>query len=75
MLDNGNQGCGLQAGAACARPVFVPGFGAHHFLCPYMPFSSLGLSPALARAASELGFDQPTPIQSQAIPAIVQGRD
>ena len=40
-----------------------------------MPFSSLGLSPALARAASELGFDQPTPIQSQAIPAIVQGRD
>ena len=40
-----------------------------------MPFSSLGLSPALARAAHELGFDQPTPIQSQAIPAIVQGRD
>ena len=40
-----------------------------------MPFSSLGLSPALARAASELGFDQPTPIQAQAIPAIVQGRD
>ncbi|WP_315129359.1 DEAD/DEAH box helicase [Comamonas antarctica] len=40
-----------------------------------MPFSSLGLSPALARAASELGFAQPTPIQSQAIPAIVQGRD
>ncbi len=40
-----------------------------------MPFSSLGLSPALARAASELGFAQPTPIQSQAIPAIVQRRD
>ena len=40
-----------------------------------MPFSSLGLSPALARAATELGFDQPTPIQAQAIPAIVQGRD
>ncbi|MCD2514038.1 DEAD/DEAH box helicase [Comamonas endophytica] len=40
-----------------------------------MPFSSLGLSPALARAARELGFEQPTPIQQQAIPAIVQGRD
>lgn len=40
-----------------------------------MPFSSLGLSPALARAALELGFEQPTPIQQQAIPAIVQGRD
>ena len=40
-----------------------------------MPFSSLGLSPALARAARELGFEQPTPIQSQAIPAVLQGRD
>src|SRR5512140_2804122 len=42
---------------------------------PPMPFSSLGLSPALVRAAAELGFVTPTPIQSQAIPAILRGAD
>ncbi|MDD2712023.1 MAG: DEAD/DEAH box helicase [Simplicispira sp.] len=40
-----------------------------------MPFSSLGLSPALARAATELGFTAPTPIQTEAIPAILRGAD
>lgn len=40
-----------------------------------MPFASLGLSPALAHAASALGFTVPTPIQTQAIPAILQGAD
>ena len=40
-----------------------------------MPFASLGLSPALARAAAALGFAAPTPIQAQAIPAILQGAD
>lgn len=40
-----------------------------------MPFSSLGLSPALVRAAADLGFVTPTPIQAQAIPAILRGAD
>ena len=40
-----------------------------------MPFASLGLSPALARAANELGFTAPTPIQTEAIPAILSGSD
>ncbi len=40
-----------------------------------MPFASLGLSPALARAAAELGFTAPTPIQTEAIPAILRGAD
>lgn len=40
-----------------------------------MPFSSLGLSPALAQAAADLGFTQPTPIQGEAIPAVLAGRD
>ena len=40
-----------------------------------MPFSSLGLSPVLVRAAAELGFVTPTPIQSQAIPAVLRGAD
>ena len=44
-----------------------------------MPFSKLGLSPyvlpALQRALQEQGYRQPTPIQQQAIPEILQGRD
>jgi superfamily II DNA/RNA helicase len=41
----------------------------------FMPFSSLGLSPALVRAAGELGFTTPTPVQSAAIPAVLAGND
>lgn len=40
-----------------------------------MPFTSLGLDPALARAAAEKGYAVPTAIQIEAIPAILQGRD
>jgi superfamily II DNA/RNA helicase len=40
-----------------------------------MPFQSLGLGPALARAAADRGYAAPTPIQLEAIPAILQGRD
>ena len=40
-----------------------------------MPFSSLGLHPSLTRAIRELGFVRPTPIQAQAIPPALEGRD
>jgi ATP-dependent RNA helicase RhlE len=40
-----------------------------------MPFPSLGLSPSLTQAAARLGFTEPTPIQTQAIPAVLGGRD
>ncbi len=40
-----------------------------------MPFTALGLCPALVRAASELGFTTPTPIQTAAIPAALRGAD
>ncbi|MGC3986265.1 MAG: DEAD/DEAH box helicase [Pseudorhodoferax sp.] len=40
-----------------------------------MPFSALGLAPALARAAAAQGFAQPTPVQAAAIPLLLQGRD
>ncbi|MFU8821904.1 MAG: DEAD/DEAH box helicase [Gammaproteobacteria bacterium] len=40
-----------------------------------MSFDSLGLSAELLRAVAEEGYDTPTPIQSQAIPVILQGRD
>jgi len=40
-----------------------------------MPFSSLKLHPALLKAIRELGFARPTPIQSEAIPPGLAGRD
>ena len=40
-----------------------------------MTFSSLGLTGELQRAVALQKFDAPYPIQSQAIPAILQGRD
>ncbi|HEX5757309.1 MAG TPA: DEAD/DEAH box helicase [Arenimonas sp.] len=40
-----------------------------------MSFESLGLKPELLRALSDAGYTQPTPIQAEAIPAILSGRD
>ena len=40
-----------------------------------MTFASLGLSEPLVRAVAELGYTQPTPIQLEAIPAVLSGRD
>jgi ATP-dependent RNA helicase RhlE len=40
-----------------------------------MSFNSLGLSAELLRAIREQGYTQPTPIQSQAIPVILEGKD
>jgi ATP-dependent RNA helicase RhlE len=40
-----------------------------------MPFSSLKLHPNLLKAVKELGFTRPTPIQADAIPPALTGRD
>ena len=40
-----------------------------------MTFESLGLSAELLRALADQGYAQPTPIQLQAIPVILDGRD
>jgi ATP-dependent RNA helicase RhlE len=40
-----------------------------------LPFSSLKLNPALLRGLKDLGFTRPTPIQTDAIPAAMAGRD
>jgi len=40
-----------------------------------MPFNNLGLRAELVRAVSEKGYDTPTPIQTQAIPLVLEGRD
>ncbi|WP_108124034.1 DEAD/DEAH box helicase [Saccharospirillum mangrovi] len=38
-------------------------------------FSELGLAPALLETLSRLGYETPTPIQQQAIPAVLSGQD
>jgi ATP-dependent RNA helicase RhlE len=40
-----------------------------------MPFKTLGLSAPILRALAEEGYSTPTPIQAQAIPPILEGRD
>ncbi len=40
-----------------------------------MPFSGFGLDPGLQRALRELGFPRPTPVQKDAIPPALAGRD
>ncbi|MGG6297613.1 DEAD/DEAH box helicase [Leptolyngbya sp. AN02str] len=40
-----------------------------------MTFASLGLSAELLRAIAEQGYTEPTPIQQQVIPAILNGQD
>ena len=40
-----------------------------------MSFESLGLQPALLRALAALGYETPTPVQAEAVPLILAGRD
>src|SRR5437762_13108540 len=40
-----------------------------------MPFKDLGLHPALVQAVRQAGYAEPTPVQAQAIPAVLAGRD
>ena len=39
------------------------------------PFVALGLEPRLAQNLAALGYDEPTPIQAQAIPLLLEGHD
>src|SRR5438132_1189951 len=40
-----------------------------------MPFKALGLHPVLVQATREMRYAEPTPIQAEAIPAVLAGRD
>lgn len=42
---------------------------------PEIAFSDLNLNEPLARAIADLGFESPTPIQAQAMPVLMSGRD
>ena len=38
-------------------------------------FAGLGLDSRLVAALAELGYEEPTPIQREAIPPLLEGRD
>ena len=40
-----------------------------------MTFESLGLHPQILKALSDAGYTQPTPVQQEAVPAAIAGRD
>ncbi len=40
-----------------------------------MSFDRLGLSPELLRAVAQQGYTEPTPVQTKAIPLVLEGRD
>ena len=40
-----------------------------------MTFEELGLLPELLKAVAEAGYTEPTPIQAQAIPVVLEGKD
>ncbi|MGK5066901.1 DEAD/DEAH box helicase [Janthinobacterium sp. RT4P48] len=42
---------------------------------PSLTFADFGLAPEIQRALAEQGYTHPTPIQEQAIPVVLQGRD
>jgi ATP-dependent RNA helicase RhlE len=48
---------------------------AFSFLGVSMPFKALGLHPSLVQATRDMRYAEPTPIQAEAIPAVLKGRD
>jgi ATP-dependent RNA helicase RhlE len=40
-----------------------------------MPFKQMGLHPTLVQAVRDLRYTEPTPVQAEAIPAVLAGRD
>ena len=40
-----------------------------------MTFDEMGLDPKIMKAIQEVGYTEPTPIQAQAIPVVLQGKD
>ncbi len=55
-----------------SRPVTEAGGAAVE---PAASFAQLNLSPGMLKAAKRMGFTRPTPIQQEAIPLLLEGRD
>ncbi len=55
------------AGEQAGQPAVSP--------APEITFADLGLAPELLRALTDMGYSKPTPIQAQAIPLVISGKD
>src|SRR5215210_4969006 len=65
-----------RAGAPAGSWCWIPrGSGADTTLKRMAQFADLGLSEPLLEALRHLGYERPTPIQEQTIPALLEGRD
>jgi len=62
-------------GGQFARESFFLAFGRFQRGIPAMPFNNLGLYSSIVRAVVTKGYGEPTPIQQQAIPVVLSGRD
>jgi len=60
---------------APATPIAPAAVPAPSDIAPTVMFSDFGLAPEILRALTEQGYTKPTPIQAQAIPVVLQGRD
>jgi len=54
---------------APSAPIEIPAISADN------EFTDLGLEPCIVAAVDAMGYQQPTPIQSEAIPVVLAGRD
>ncbi|GGY79197.1 RNA helicase [Pseudoduganella plicata] len=54
------------------RVIYTAGFNLESTA---MPFTTLGLAPAILDAVAAIGYQTPTPIQAAAVPAALAGRD
>ncbi len=70
-------GLAMHVGGAGAShdPAAGAGNGAAPLAEVLPPFTELGLSEPILRAVAEMGYRHPTPIQAQAIPVVLAGRD
>lgn len=57
------------------RVPYTPKIASTIFIEQILPFSAFKLHPSLHKGLKELGFQRPTPIQTEAIPVALQGRD
>ncbi len=56
-------------------PDRAPDAGPEESMPGHLPFEQLGLSPELLKAVRQLGFEEAAPIQTAAIPLLLEGHD
>ncbi|MFZ1901596.1 MAG: DEAD/DEAH box helicase, partial [Azonexus sp.] len=56
-------------------PASTPAAATPATFAPEITFADLGLAPELLRAVLDEGYTKPTPIQAQAIPLVISGKD